>query len=237
MKKLLFVLVAFLFVLGACGNDSSSESEAEGAETKEETTANEDSQSSEGSSADEEKGDTEATSSDEDKDTSISVDKNLMNVEVTLPKTFFEMQQTDFEQVKAEAEAAGVKEVVDNGDGTITYKMSKKKHKEMMQEMEKQMKASIEDIKTSGDFPSIKDIKANSSFSKITMTVDQEAYENSFDGFATMGVGMTGMFFQVFDGANPDDYNVMIEVVNADTGEVFDTINYPEALEQMEMMQ
>ncbi|KHE72654.1 hypothetical protein [Halobacillus sp. BBL2006] len=228
MKKLLFVMVTFLFVLTACGGNESSESEAEGAEpSKQEEKATSD----EGSKSSEE------TKADEEKEPSISVDKNLTNVEVTIPQSFFEMQNTDFEQIKAQAEAEGIKDVVNNGDGTITYKMSKSMHKDMMQEMEKQMAGSIEEIKSSGDFPSIKDIKANKSFSKFTMKVDQEAYENSFDGFAAMGVGMTGLFYQLFDGASPDNYQVTIEVVNADTGEVFDTINYPEAFEQMQNME
>jgi hypothetical protein len=228
MKKLLFVMVAFLFVLAACGGNEASDSEAQGAESskqEEETTSDEGSPSS------------EETKADKEKEPSISVDKNLTNVEVTIPQAFFEMQNTDFEQIKAEAEAEGIKDVVNNGDGTITYKMSKSMHREMMLEMEKQMTSSIEEIKSSEDFPSIKDIKANKSFSKFTMKVDQEAYENSFDGFAAMGVGLTGLFYQLFDGANPDNYQVTIEVVNADTGKVFDTINYPEAFEQIQNLE
>lgn len=34
--------------------------------------------------------------------------------------------------------------------------------------------------------------------------VDKEAFENSFDGFAAFGLGLSGLFYQLFNGANPD---------------------------------
>ena len=39
----------------------------------------------------------------------------------------------------------------------------------------------------------------NKSFSKFTLIVDKEAFENSFDGFAALGLAMTGMYYQAFE--------------------------------------
>lgn len=161
----------------------------------------------------------------------IEVDKNLLDVEVTLPESFFKEQEQDIAQVIAEAESEGIS-VTKNSDGSLTYKMSKAKHKEMMSELENQTKTSIEEMKNSEDFASIKDVEYNKSFSEITLVVIREKYEGSFDGFAVLGVAISSMLYQMFDGVNPDDYQVTIFLKDADTGEVFDTIIYPEALEQ-----
>jgi hypothetical protein len=80
-------------------------------------------------------------------------------------------------------------------------------------------------------FTSIHDVKPNKSFSEFTLSVDQEGFENSLDGFATLGLGTQGLFYQLFNGVDPDDYEVIIHVEN---GEVIHTVNYPEALENME---
>ncbi|WP_235879525.1 hypothetical protein [Robertmurraya siralis] len=161
----------------------------------------------------------------------IEVDKNLLDVEVTLPESFFKEQEQDIAQVIAEAESEGIS-VTKNSDGSLTYKMSKAKHKEMMSELENETKTSIEEMKNSEDFASIKDVEYNKSFSEITLVVIREKYEGSFDGFAVLGVAISSMLYQMFDGVNPDDYKVTIFLKDADTGEVFDTIIYPEALEQ-----
>jgi predicted small lipoprotein YifL len=145
----------------------------------------------------------ESTDNKENKDESIEVDKNLLSVEVTLPASMFEDQNID--DVIAQAKEDGVKEVIKNSDGSLTYKMSKSKHSEMMKEMQDQLTANIEEMKTSEDFVSIKDVTHNKSFSEFTMIVDKEAFENSFDGFAAFGLGLSGMMYQLFDGVNPDN--------------------------------
>ena len=87
---------------------------------------------------------------------SISVDKGLFDVEVTLPSTFFEGE--DIETIAKQAKEDGVGEVTQNEDGSITYKMTKSKHKEMMKEMEASVLESVDQITASEDFPSIKDV-------------------------------------------------------------------------------
>lgn len=218
MKKLWWILAACLFMLAACGPDSTSSSDsAEGGDmnqTEEQATSEEESSSS------------------EEKEESIEVDKNVTGVSVTIPKTFFEIQNQDFDRIKAEAKDKGINEVIDNGS-TVTYKMSKSKHKELMKEMEKQMTAAIEEIKNEDNYSSIQDIQATDSYSEFMLSVDREEYENSLDGFAVMGLGVTGMLYQLFDGAGPEEYDVTINVVDAAKEEVFDTIKYPEAFESL----
>src|SRR5690625_2556071 len=155
-----------------------------------------------------------------DEDGSVDVDKGLLNVEVTIPSSFLEGE--DKKEVIAEAEDAGVSEVEENDDGSLTYKMSKSTHKEMMGEIKTSIQETIEDI------------TANDSFSKFTLSVNQEEYENSLDGLATFSLAVSALYYQLFDGVDADDYDVEILMENIETNEVFDSVVYPEAFEDME---
>ncbi|SFF58234.1 hypothetical protein SAMN05216353_102163 [Halobacillus alkaliphilus] len=219
MKKLWWILAACLFMLAACSSDTSSSSDS--AE-----------ESGEASQSEAQAVSNEESSSSEDKETSVEVDKNQTSVEVTIPKSFFELQNQNFDRIKAEAKEKGINEVIDN-DSTVTYIMSSSKHKEMMKEMEKQMTAAIEEIKNEDNYSSIQDIQATKSYSEFMLSVDREEYENSLDGFAVMGLGVTGMLYQLFDGAGPEEYDVTVNVVDAAKEEVFDTIKYPQAFEDL----
>lgn len=163
---------------------------------------------------------------------SVSVDKGLMNVEVTLPATFFEGE--DIDQLIADAKKEGVKEVKKNSDGSLTYKMSKSDHKKMMKEMEADLEKTIKDMETSDEFVSIEQVKYNKDFKEITVIVDQEKFENSMDGFGLLGLSFQTMLYQLFNGADAEDYQVTFKLQNKETSEVFDTIVYPDALDETE---
>ncbi|WP_019241052.1 MULTISPECIES: hypothetical protein, partial [Bacillus] len=160
----------------------------------------------------------------------LAVDKGLLNVEITIPASFFEGQ--DLDTVIADAKKDGVSEVTKNDDGSLTYKMSKSKHKELMKELKTNIQKTIDETKNGEDFPSIKDIKANKSYSEFTLEVDQSAFENSMDGFATLTLAMSGMFYQLFDGVDSDDYKVTITLKDQATQKVFNEIVYPDALNE-----
>lgn len=165
----------------------------------------------------------------ENKD-AVEVDKGLLNVEVTLPAAFFEGQ--DIDKAIAQAKKDGVKEVTKNEDGTLTFKMSKSQHKKMMKEMETTIKDSVKELETNKDLASIKSVEYNKSFSEFTIVVKQSDYENSMDGFAILGIAMQSMFYQLFDGVKPDAYKATIHLKDEATSKVFDTIVYPDALEE-----
>lgn len=150
--------------------------------------------------------------------------------EITIPALFFEGQ--DLDSIVAEAEADGIEEIEQNDDGSVTYKMSESTHNELMTELEESLETSMEELKTSEEFVSIVDITANQSYSEFTLVVDQEAFENSFDGFAIFGLAIGGMYYQLFDGVNPEQYEVTIELEDSDSGEVFDTVTFPDAIEE-----
>lgn len=211
MKKLTMILAASGLALAACSSDNASETE------QKEETVNTEEVAQESEAAEEGEG--------------IDVDKGLFNVEITIPASFFEGE--DLEQVAADAEAEGIEEATVNDDGSLTYKMSKAQHKKMMDELATSMEEAKSEITESGDYPSIQSIEASKNYDSFTVNVEREAYENSFDGFATMTLGMISSFYQLYDGANIDDYEVVIEMKDAETGEVFNTISYPEALEEM----
>lgn len=169
---------------------------------------------------------------EDNKTEEMAVDKGLLNVEVTIPASFLEGE--DIDSVIAQAKEDGIKDVKKNDDGSVTYKMTKAQHKEMMKEMKASVTEYADSLINDEDFPSIQDIQHNDDFSKFTIEVDKEVFENSFDGFATLGLVMSGMFYQLYDGVDADKLNVTIDTVDQSTGEVFSTVNYPEAFEDME---
>lgn len=206
--KRIGVLLLLLGLLAACSSDNQSENEGNNADAEVEDTGVEEKEQEEG----------------------IEVDKGLLNVEVTLPASFFEGD--DIEEVIAEAKAAGVSKVTRNEDGSLTYKMSKSKHKEMLGEMEESIIEYVEELENDDDFPSIKEISYKKNFQEFTLKVEREVFENSFDGFATLGLGFTGIYYQVFAGGDLEKDKVIIHLQDVSTGENFDSIVYPDALEE-----
>ncbi|WP_422123308.1 hypothetical protein DHX103_00410 [Planococcus sp. X10-3] len=210
MKKLAVILITSGLLLGACSSDDeTTETSAESTDTTE----------------------TAETTTEETEGEKVEVDKGLFSVEVTLPASFFEGE--DMEQVVASAKEEGMDEAAVNDDGSVTYKMSKSQHNEMMEEMATGLEEAKTEIVESGDYPSIQAVESSKNYDQFTLTVDYEMYENSFDGFATMTLGLGGSYYQAFDGKSPEDLHLEILVEDAATGEVIDTIVYPDVLEEM----
>ncbi|MFF2480581.1 hypothetical protein [Paenibacillus sp. NPDC058071] len=159
-------------------------------------------------------------------DKGIEVDKKLLNVDVTLPAAMFEGQ--DMEQIIEDAKADGVKEVVKNDDGSLTYTMSKSTHEAMLKEMAAGIKESIEEILTDGTFASIKDIQYKDDFSEYTISVDKAAYQQSMDGFVIIGLSIQAITYKTFEGISADKQKVTMNVKDESTGEVFHTQVFPQ---------
>lgn len=210
-QKLVSFLFASTLILGACGGEDANIENAEEVndevEDVSENTINE----------------------------KVEVDKKMLNVEITLPASLLELhedEEIDIDEMKKEAQKDGIKDVVLNDDGSVTYTMSKSTHREMLAEMKEEMNETIEETIKGEDFPSIKDIKANKTYDQYEVIVDKEEYENSFDGFGILGVAFSSMYYQLFEGVNPDDYEVIIDIIDEETGEIFDTIIYPDAFNE-----
>ncbi|WP_062048293.1 hypothetical protein [Bacillus sp. JCM 19034] len=229
MKKIMMLLFMALMIsaLVACGSDSSVEEDESADVDSEEEAIGEDESNEDESNEEDSIEDEEVI---EEGDQTVEVEKGLLSVEITIPASFFEGQELD--EIIEDAKADGIEEVQKNDDGSLTYKMSKSTHKEFLAELETSLQESMEELKTSEDFVSIVDITANRSFSEFSLVVDQEAFENSFDGFAILGLAIGGMYYQLFDGVNPEQYEVTIELEDAESGEVFDTVTFPDALEE-----
>lgn len=208
MKQIKFVVLGLVMLLLTACSSADTTNESQGSDKNDEEVAG-------------------SESTDNEK---VDVDKGLLNVEITLPASFFE--DDDIDEVIADAKEDGVAEVTQNEDGSLTYKMSKAKHKEMMAEMEKGLLEYVDELKNDEEFSSIKDVTYHKSFSEFTIVVEREAYENSFDGFAILGLGMTGMYYQLFDGVNSDKNKVTIHLKDESTGEVFDSVVYPDDLDE-----
>jgi len=225
---LLLILVTFLILAPAC---TSTDSTASRESTEEDLTGENQAPSKE---LEEESAETatEEVVESEVEEESIEVDKGLFSVEITLPASFFEGE--DIDEVVAKEQEDGISEVKVNDDGSITYKMSKSKHNELMREMRDGLIEYIEEIKNNEDYESIEDITYNKAFSEFTLLVDQEKFDNSFDGFVALGLGITSSYYQIFNGISPDKYKVTIFFKDANTGEILHSIVYPDAFEEID---
>ena len=112
VKKILTLVLALAMSLSlcACGGKSGGEAPAESEEP-----------------------DAVASPDGESEGSGIQVDEGLLSVEITIPASFFEEKTED--EIKADAEENGFTGCTVNEDGSVTYKMSKARHREMMDGM------------------------------------------------------------------------------------------------------
>lgn len=102
----------------------------------------------------------------------------------------------------------------------------------MMKELEDDLIDTLDDLKNDDDYPSIKDVQYNKTFDEFTLVVDKSAYENSMDGIAAIAIGVASMYYQLFNGVDIEKSKVTISIEDKATGDVIDTVHYPEDLEK-----
>lgn len=204
--KGLFLLSSTALILAACGGDSSEETS---------------------STAEEVEQDTSESSNLEEESENIEVDKGILSTEVTLPADFAE----SFDPSEMDLEESNYTE---NEDGSLTLKLSRAQHQELLDSMKESVDASIEQLKTDDTYTSFEDIQYNDNYSEMSISVDREAYESGMDGFGIFALALPAMYYQVFEGTAPEDLEVVFELEDASNGEVFDTVVYPDDLEETE---
>lgn len=114
-----------------------------------------------------------------------------------------------------------------NEDGSITYTLKKDSYDDYVQSVKKDVTSMLDNMKD-GDYSSIQDVKYDSDLKQVVLYVDQTAYENSSDSYAIKGIGSQAALYHVYNGEDASKIEVVIQIENAETNEVLETVVYPE---------
>ncbi len=204
MKKKLFLLifVGSIF-LSACG---SKETVVEKNTTKEDISTE------------------EATTTEK-----IESKENLLSVEVTIPKDYFgdqEITQSDIDKTKSEE---GFDKATLNEDGSVTYKMSKSKHKEVLDEMKKNIEESCDEmINGEKATESFEKIIFNNDLTKFSVFVDSSKFTD-LDTVNSFMFYLFGGYYQLFNCVSDDKIDVQVDYIDSKTEKVLNTGKSSEA--------
>lgn len=156
----------------------------------------------------------------------IETDVNLLSVDITLPASMFEDEDMTTFDADAYASEQGFKSAKVNADGSVTVTMTKAKYKEKLKEIADTIDDSFKEFVNGETTPYIKEITHNENFTAVTMKVDKDEYENTFD-FTPLAIGISASMYQAF---TETEYHVEISIVDAATGAVINSITYPDEL-------
>ena len=155
------------------------------------------------------------------------VKKNLLSVEITIPADYVKNADTSISNAKD----SGFK-VTENDDGSLTYKLSKSQHAELVKNISDGIQESTQELLDSGDYPTIKDIQYNDDYTEADVIVDYDEYMNSWDGFALYAIAYFVPAYQIYNGVEPDDVNTIISVVDEESGETKEQANAPKDFDE-----
>lgn len=168
-----------------------------------------------------------------DESEGITVERNMSDVELTLPAWFFE-DQTPEEVFGAVDAEEGVKSVEANEDGSYTFVISKALYEDTLLEFRNGIDETIEDVLNGEDYVSVTDVTHGDDLKIFDVYVDPVAYEEAmFDSIITMVLGMSGMMYQLFSGTPYESIEVVVNIVNQDTGEVIESAVYPQLMDEL----
>ena len=151
----------------------------------------------------------------------VNVDEGLLTVSVTIPADLAgegESQETVDKTVAEKGYISGTY----NSDGSVTYTMTKAKHKEVMKELSESLDKSLQEIVDSEEYPKIVAITHNENYTEFTIKYKGEEVDIG-DSFTLLVYYYAGGFYGVFSGSRPD--NVHVVFVNAETGKTIQEAN------------
>ena len=146
----------------------------------------------------------------------IQTENGVFTASITLPKDFVgdEITQADIDAKAGDTYISGKL----NEDGSVTYKMTKKQHKAMLNSIVSDLESSFEKMVQSEDY-SFTSIKHNKDFTQFDVTVSTD--ELGFaDSIATMMFYMAGGVYGIFSGKQSE--KVIVNYYNA-SGKLINT--------------
>ena len=126
----------------------------------------------------------------------VSVENGILIVSVTVPASIV---GEDVDQAQLDADAGTTYQSAKvNDDGSVTYKMTRAQHKEMLEGMKESIDQALQEMIESPDF-NFQDIKYNSNMSEfeVTMTTTELGLG---DSFSVIAFYMYGSMYQIFCG-------------------------------------
>lgn len=151
----------------------------------------------------------------------LSAEGSLFDVEVTVPAVFF--KGSDMATAETEAKEIGVHEVKANDDGSVTYIMDKKTHKELLAAIKASVDDGIKEILEDKEiYPSFTEITYNDDLTQFDVMVDEGYYEE-FQSFIALEFYMAGNIYQVMDTQSFDKVRTIVNFKDKDTGEVIES--------------
>ena len=154
----------------------------------------------------------------------IEVDENLLTVEITLPASWYEGEDMSTFDADAYAQEHGYISAIKNDDGSITVKMTKAQYNELLDKTRESLETTFNSF-VGSDTPYIKDVSHNEDFTEVTVYVNRAEYENAFD-FTPLAISLSVALYQQ---VAQIEYRVEVSIVDADTGDLINSIAYPDA--------
>lgn len=163
----------------------------------------------------------------------VEVDEGLLEVEVTLPASFFSDSEEEVTQESLEEKIKdedGIKSVKLNEDGSVTYEMTKKKQKEMLDEIKASIDESCQSLVDSED-TSFVSIDYNDDVTEFTCVMTNTE-PNLSESFSVISIYLLGAYYNTFAGES--DFDVKVQYVNEESGETVYEGSYQEWLKKTE---
>ncbi len=232
MNKLiaLSLIISISFLSIACSSKESEGIDSESASTTSEIIENVSvvsestiGENEENSSSNEEmtlseSGDTSAASEStaaEDAVQTVEVDQNLLTVEITIPSDY--VGETTQEKIDEGVKENGFISGELNSDGSVTYKMTKSQHKELLSKIKETIDSQLSDMIGSEDYPNFVNIETDDDYRNFTITTKSTELGLS-ESMSTLIFYMCGGMYASFSGEAVD--NIHVDFVNEETGEV-----------------
>ena len=238
MKRLICLLLALCMVLsmGACASDTGNEAADQPDVSAETPEAPQDDAADDAEPAASEEEPAESTdpaasaesdapeTAAEDASGSVEVDENLLTVDITMPASYVETGTTQ-ESLDADVEAGTFLSATLNEDGSVTYTMTRAQHSAMLEELAASIDASLEEMISSGSYPTFVSAEANDNYSLFTVTISSDTVAAE-DSLAVLGLYLFGMMYQMMESGS-QDANVNVQFCN-EAGELIEEFDSAE---------
>ena len=142
----------------------------------------------------------------------VETENGVFTVSITFPADFVSEDITQ-ESLDKDAGETYISAKL-NGDGSVTYKMTKKQHKAMLDAMVQSLDDGLQEMVDSSDY-SFSEITHNKDFTQFDVKV--EGNELGFgDSFAVIGFYIYGGMYGIFSGKEPENVVVNFYSPNGD---------------------